>query len=85
MNSSLSGCVSSIKASLSLLDSSIQILDSGISDFPRLGKVLQTERVCIPGPLEPGHELTITSISNFCRNLLSPMLKPLCMTKLLRK
>jgi DASH complex subunit SPC19 len=46
MNNSLAGCVASLKSSMSLLDSSISILDSGVHDFPRLGKVLQTTRVC---------------------------------------
>ncbi|KAI9819181.1 MAG: hypothetical protein M1827_007337 [Pycnora praestabilis] len=44
MSSSLSGCVASLKNSMQLLDSSISILDSGVSDFPRLAKVLQTTR-----------------------------------------
>ena len=30
-----------------LLDSSISILDAGVSDYPRLSKVLQTTRVCM--------------------------------------
>ncbi|KAK8202025.1 DASH complex subunit spc19 [Zalaria obscura] len=41
----LEGCVSSLRSSMQLLDSSINILDSGVNDFPRLAKVLQTERV----------------------------------------
>lgn len=49
MNSSthnaLQGCVSSLRSSMQLLDSSINIFDSGVSDFPRLAKVLQTTRV----------------------------------------
>ncbi|KAK3110926.1 DASH complex subunit spc19 [Teratosphaeriaceae sp. CCFEE 6253] len=48
MNSStsntLSGCVASLRSSMQLLDSSIHILDSGVSDYPRLAKVLQTTR-----------------------------------------
>ena len=42
----LSSCVSSLQSSISLLSSSIAILDSGVSDFPRLVRVLQTTRVC---------------------------------------
>ncbi|KAG9237965.1 putative mitotic spindle biogenesis protein Spc19, partial [Amylocarpus encephaloides] len=40
----LSSSVASLRSSLSLLDSSITILDSGISDFPRLKKVLTSTR-----------------------------------------
>lgn len=40
----LGPAVSSLRASLSLLDSSIAILDEGVSDFPRLRKVLQTQQ-----------------------------------------
>lgn len=41
----LQGCVASLRSSMQLLDSSINILDSGVSDYPRLAKVLQTQRV----------------------------------------
>jgi|SRR5271154_593933 len=41
---SLAPAVSSLRASLSLLSSSISILDEGVSDFPRLCKVLQTQQ-----------------------------------------
>lgn len=40
----LGPAISSLRASLTLLDSSITILDEGVSDFPRLRKVLQTQR-----------------------------------------
>ncbi|KAI5364547.1 Putative DASH complex subunit Spc19 protein [Septoria linicola] len=40
----LSGCVTSLRSSMQLLESSINILDSGVSDYPRLAKVLQTTR-----------------------------------------
>ena len=40
----LGPAVSSLRASLNLLDSSISILDEGVSDLPRLRKVLQTQR-----------------------------------------
>lgn len=40
----LGPAVSSLRASLTLLDSSIAILDEGVSDFPRLRKVLQTQQ-----------------------------------------
>jgi DASH complex subunit SPC19 len=45
MAHSLEGCISSLRESLALLDSSIKTLDAGVSDFPRLAKVLQTTRV----------------------------------------
>ena len=41
---SLGPAVSSLRSSLSLLQSSISILDEGVSDFPRLCKVLQAEQ-----------------------------------------
>ena len=40
----IGAAVSSLRSSLSLLESSISILDEGVSDFPRLCKVLQTQR-----------------------------------------
>jgi len=40
----LGPAVSSLRASLALLDSSISILDEGVSDFPRLRRVLQTQQ-----------------------------------------
>ena len=40
----LGPAVSSLRSSLALLDSSISILDEGVSDFPRLCKVLQTQQ-----------------------------------------
>lgn len=48
MASALSSCVSSLQSTNQLLSSSISILDSGVSDFPRLSKVLQTTRVRLP-------------------------------------
>lgn len=41
----LQGCVSSLRSGMQLLESSINILDAGVSDYPRLAKVLQTTRV----------------------------------------
>ncbi|KAL5003711.1 DASH complex subunit Spc19 [Aspergillus recurvatus] len=41
---SLANSVSSLHSSLGLVDDSIAILDSGVSDFPRMSKVLQTTR-----------------------------------------
>lgn len=41
---SLGPAVSSLSSSLALLESSITILDEGVSDFPRLCKVLQTQQ-----------------------------------------
>lgn len=40
----LGPAVSSLQASLALLESSISILHEGVSDFPRLSKVLQTQQ-----------------------------------------
>jgi DASH complex subunit SPC19 len=40
----LGPAVSSLSSSLSLLSSSISILDSGVSDFPRLTRVLSTQK-----------------------------------------
>jgi hypothetical protein len=48
MAQALEGCVSSLRESLVLLDSSIQRIDSGVSDFPRLSKVLRSTRVSRP-------------------------------------
>lgn len=42
---SYADCVSSLRTSLQFLESSVQTLDSGVSDFPRLVKVLKTVRV----------------------------------------
>ncbi|KAH6619976.1 DASH complex subunit Spc19 [Boeremia exigua] len=44
MASALEGCVASLRASMQNLDSTINILDDGVSDMPRLAKVLQTTR-----------------------------------------
>ncbi|KAL4775714.1 DASH complex subunit Spc19 [Aspergillus nidulans var. acristatus] len=41
---SLANSVNSLHSSLGLVDDSIAILDSGVSDFPRICKVLQTTR-----------------------------------------
>jgi DASH complex subunit SPC19 len=41
---SLGPAVASLQSSLSLLNSSISILNEGVSDFPRLSKVLQTQQ-----------------------------------------
>lgn len=46
-SAALAGCVSSLQSSMSLLSSSISILDAGVSDFPRLAKVLHTHRVSL--------------------------------------
>lgn len=44
MANALASCVTSLRSSNTLLSSSISILDSGVSDFPRLTKILQTTR-----------------------------------------
>ncbi|KAM4065378.1 spc19 domain-containing protein [Hirsutella rhossiliensis] len=41
---SYADCVSSLRTSLQFLESSVQTLESGVSDFPRLVKVLKTVR-----------------------------------------
>ncbi|OAA47125.1 DASH complex, subunit Spc19 [Metarhizium rileyi] len=41
---SYAGCVSSLRSSLNFLESSVKTLDGGVSDFPRLVKVLKTVR-----------------------------------------
>lgn len=40
----LGPAVASLRSSLTLLESSISILDEGVNDFPRLCKVLQTQK-----------------------------------------
>jgi hypothetical protein len=45
MASALEGCVASLRGSMLNLDNTINILDDGVSDMPRLAKVLQTTRV----------------------------------------
>ncbi|RDA84841.1 hypothetical protein CP532_2099 [Ophiocordyceps camponoti-leonardi (nom. inval.)] len=42
--SSHADCVSSLRSSLRFLESSVQTLDAGVSDFPRLVRVLKTVR-----------------------------------------
>jgi DASH complex subunit SPC19 len=42
--STLNSSVTSLRSSLSLLQSSISLLDTGVSDFPRLRKVLATQQ-----------------------------------------
>lgn len=42
--SSLGPSVASLRSSISLLESSINLLDTGVSDFPRLRKVLTTQQ-----------------------------------------
>ncbi len=47
---SYADCVSSLRTSLKFLDSSVATLDDGVSDFPRLVKVLKSVRVCLSLP-----------------------------------
>jgi DASH complex subunit SPC19 len=42
--SSLGPAVSSLRSSISLLESSINLLDQGVSDFPRIQRVLSTQQ-----------------------------------------
>ena len=59
-HNALQGCVQSLRTSMQLLDSSINILDSGVSDYPRLSKVLQTTRVrAISATTEPNNNTTV--------------------------
>lgn len=46
MSNPLIGCVTSLQSSLTLLNSSIAVLNNGVRDFPRLSRVLNTQRVC---------------------------------------
>ncbi len=65
--SSYSDCVASLRTSLSFLESSVSTLGNGIEDYPRLGAVLKTVRVCLSSihshifPLNP--QLTLTNHS----------------------
>lgn len=72
--SALQGCVTSLRSSMQLLDSSINILDSGVSDYPRLAKVLQTTRVsatiCISS-LCSAPDTSCPSTSNWSPNTIS--------------
>ncbi|KYK60944.1 mitotic spindle biogenesis protein Spc19 [Drechmeria coniospora] len=43
-SASYADCVTSLRSSLQFLESSVQTLDNGVSDFPRLVKVLKTVR-----------------------------------------
>lgn len=45
MASNYADCVTSLRQSLKFLDSSVETLDHGVSDYPRLVKVLKTVRV----------------------------------------
>ena len=65
MANSLASCVSSLRSSNALLSSSISILDSGVNDFPRLAKVLQTTRVCLPVPFLSINVLLLQSAREF--------------------
>ncbi|MCJ1356481.1 MAG: hypothetical protein MMC33_006476 [Icmadophila ericetorum] len=44
MAHSLPNCVSSLQSSIALLSSSISILDAKLKDYPRVAKLLQTQR-----------------------------------------
>lgn len=75
--SALQGCVTSLRSSMQLLESSIGILDSGVNDYPRLGKVLQTTRVCPdmrPEKLWPVLIESISSTSNLSPSTTSQQL-----------
>lgn len=48
MASSYADCVTSLRQSLTFLDSSVETIGQGVSDYPRLIKVLKTVRVRIP-------------------------------------
>ena len=57
---SYSECVSSLRTSLNFLESSVETLNNGVSDFPRLVKVLKTVRVSIKR-----HPITSGSLTNY--------------------
>ena len=66
-HNTLQGCVGSLRSSMQLLESSINILDTGVSDYPRLAKVLQTTRVSqniLLPPINHIAKLSIYSTSN---------------------
>ncbi|GAB7345885.1 hypothetical protein MBLNU457_4129t1 [Dothideomycetes sp. NU457] len=66
-SNTLAGCVSSLRSSMQLLDSSITILDSGVSDFPRLTKVLDTTR-----HFELLPQSSLTTAQNALHNEIAP-------------
>ena len=71
---SLGPAVSSLRSSLGLLNSSISILDEGVSDFPRLCKVLQTQQhfELLPEPtLRDAQQLLLDEITPAIGQLLS--------------
>lgn len=71
---SLGPAVSSLSSSLALLESSISILDDGVSDFPRLCKVLQTQQhfELLPEPtLREAQQSLLDEITPAIRQLLS--------------
>ena len=70
----LGPAVTSLRSSLSLLDSSISILDEGVSDFPRLCKVLQTQQhfELLPEPqLHEAQQSLVDEIAPAINQLLS--------------
>lgn len=70
----LGPAVSSLKSSLSLLESSISILDEGVNDFPRLCKVLQTQKhfELLPEPeLREAQQSLVDEIAPAINQLLS--------------
>ena len=71
---SLGPAVTSLRSSLSLLESSISILDEGVSDFPRLCKVLQTQQhfELLPEPtLREAQQSLVDEIAPAINQLLS--------------
>lgn len=71
---SLGPAVSSLRSSLSLLESSISILDEGVSDFPRLCKVLQTQQhfELLPEPtLREAQQSLVDEIAPAIKQLIS--------------
>ncbi|KAA8647227.1 hypothetical protein EYZ11_008653 [Aspergillus tanneri] len=74
MAASLSAAVTSLQSSLDVLDSSIETLESGVSDFPRLSKVLQTTRhfELLPEPtLREAQQALLDEITPSIAHLLS--------------
>ncbi|KAJ9660198.1 DASH complex subunit spc19 [Neophaeococcomyces mojaviensis] len=71
----LGPAVSSLRASLTLLNSSISILDEGVSDFPRLRKVLQTQQ-----HFELAPESTLRAAQQSLAEEISPAIQQLLST-----
>lgn len=61
-------CVASLRTSLNLLESSVETLGNGVSDFPRLGSVLKTVRVCLNSPAPQISRQTLSATTDVRAN-----------------